>query len=136
MTISAATPYLIVGGKSERAIALYQAAFGAEVTRLQRFGDMNQDCPEAEKHRVMHAELAFGGATIMLSDGNAEMPPPGGVVRIALNLDDPDQAKKCFDVLAESGQAIHPLFDAPWGALFGVVQDELGVNWMFNCTKP
>jgi len=26
------------------------------------------------------------------------------------------------------------LFAAPWGALFGVVEDEFGISWMFNCT--
>jgi hypothetical protein len=28
-----------------------------------------------------------------------------------------------------------PLFDAPWGDLFGVVSDELGINWMFNSSR-
>ena len=135
MTISKATPYLIVGGQSERAIALYQAAFRAEVKSLQRFGDVNGSCPEAQKQRVMHAELTLGGATLMLSDGDGETPSPGAVVSIALNLDDPAQAHESFEVLAKSGKTIQPLFDAPWGALFGVVVDELGVSWMFNCAK-
>jgi uncharacterized glyoxalase superfamily protein PhnB len=25
--------------------------------------------------------------------------------------------------------------EAPWGALFGALQDRFGVNWMFNSAK-
>jgi uncharacterized glyoxalase superfamily protein PhnB len=37
-------------------------------------------------------------------------------------------------LLASSGAVIEPLFDAPWGALFGAVRDEFGIHWLFNCT--
>jgi PhnB protein len=48
---------------------------------------------------------------------------------------DPAECRRSFDALSASGKVIQPLFDSPWGSLFGVVQDELGVNWMFDCTK-
>ncbi|HEU4538811.1 MAG TPA: VOC family protein [Polyangiaceae bacterium] len=138
MTIQTATPYLILNGQAQRAIALYQRALGANPGALQRFGDVDGSCPEARKSFVMHAELRVGDAMLMLSDGPAEGPMPGaGAVSIALNIDDQAQARQSFEALAASGKVIQPLFDAPWGALFGVVADEFGVHWMFNCsTKP
>jgi hypothetical protein len=71
-------------------------------------------------------------------------PPPraegldrGRSISIALDLDDVEEARRCFDALSASGKVIQPLIAAPWGALFGVVHDELGISWMFNCaTKP
>ncbi len=137
MTIQSTTPYLILNGHAERALALYQEAFGAQVGALQRFGDANPSCAEALKNNVMHAELKLGNtALLMLSDGpGAGALPPTGLVSIALGLDAADEARRAFEHLARTGKVIQALIDAPWGALFGIVEDELGVHWMFNCEQ-
>ncbi|MFO7181490.1 MAG: VOC family protein [Pseudomonadota bacterium] len=136
MTLKTATPYLILGGRAEQAIALYREALGATVETLQRFGDVDGSCPEARRHHVMHAALRAGNALLLMSDGPGEGPPPSfGAVCVALDWDDADQARRSFDQLAATGHVVEPLFDAPWGALFGVVRDAFGVVWMFNASK-
>lgn len=135
MAIQTATPYLILGGRARKAIALYERALGARVEALMRFGDMDQSCPEAQRDMVMHCTLHIGSAVVMLSDGSGdEQPPARGRVSVALQLDDVTEARQAFDALAQSGTTIQPLFDSPWGTLFGVVADEFGVSWMFDCT--
>jgi|SRR6218665_533764 len=136
MTIKSATPYLILNGRVEQAIALYQRALGAKLKTLQRFGDVDQSCSAAMKSRVMHAALHVGDALLMMSDGpNDAAPPQTGSVSVALDFDDPEQARRCFDALATNGKLVQPLVDAPWGALFGVLCDEFGINWMFNSSS-
>lgn len=137
MTIQAATPYFILFGNVDRAIPLYERALGATVETLQRFGEVDESCPEAMRDKVMHAELRVGHAILMMSDGPGELPegaPEGaGNVCVAMAFDDEQQMRHSFDHLAEDGNVVEAIFPAPWGALFGVVQDELGVRWMFNC---
>ena len=134
MTIKAATPYLLLNGRAEQAIALYERCLGAKTETLQRFGDVHGSCPEAQKNRVMHAQLRIGNAILLMSDGSDDNgPKDSGNISIALDMDNPDQARQIFDALGASGRVIQPLIEAPWGALFGVVVDELGVSWMFNC---
>ncbi len=137
MSIRAATPYFLLNGRTEQAIALYQQALGARTETLQRFGDMPGGCPAALKNRVMHAELRVGGAVLMMSDGPQDTPqaPGGGNVSVALSFDDPAQLRRGFDALAATGKVIQPVIDAPWGGLFGVVQDEFGISWMVNSDK-
>ncbi|HWO09772.1 MAG TPA: VOC family protein [Polyangiaceae bacterium] len=138
MTIKSATPYLILNGKAQQAIELYRTALQANVEVLQRFGDMPGGCPEALKDRVMHAAIRVGSAVLMLSDGGPDGGPtaPGsGPVSVALDLDDEAQLRRIFDALAASGKVVQPVIDAPWGALFGAVNDAFGISWMFNCTK-
>jgi len=136
MTIKAATPYFILNGRTEQAIAFYQRALGAKVEAMQRFGDVDQSCPAAMKSRVMHAALRVGDAVLMMSDGSDDSTPPqSGNVNVALEFDDPDQARRCFDALATNGKVVQPLIDAPWGALFGALGDEFGINWMFNSAR-
>src|SRR5690606_6918994 len=74
VTIRTATPYLILNGHAERAIALYERALGAKKEAFQRFGDVDGSCPEAQKSHVMHAALRVGEALLMLSDGPGEGP--------------------------------------------------------------
>jgi PhnB protein len=137
MTIKAATPYLITNGKSERAIALYTKAFDAKVETIQRFGDVMGSCSEAQKSRVMHAVLRLGDAVVMMSDGPdaPDATPSLGPVCVALDLDDEPQARRSFDALAATGKTVEPLRQQPWGAVFGVVEDELGIRWMFHYAK-
>lgn len=139
MTIQTATPYLILNGKADRAIALYERALGAKTESLQRFGDADANCPAAKRDLVMHALLRFGETRIMLSDGAGEgegPAPSGGPVSVALALDDAAESKRVFEQLAEGGTVVQPLFESPWGSLFGVVVDPFGVSWMFDCSKP
>jgi PhnB protein len=136
MTIKAATPYFILNGRAEKAIAFYQRALGAKLEMVQRFGDVDQSCPAAMKSRVMHAALRVGDALVMMSDGPGEgAPPQSGSVNVALDFDDPEQARSCFDALAANGQVVQPLIDAPWGGMFGALADEFGINWMFNSAR-
>jgi len=137
MTIKTATPYLILSGKAEQAIVLYQRALGATVETKMRFGDMDPNCPAATKDKVMHALLRFGSATLMLSDGggdgSAPTPGVGNVnVEVALDISDADEARRCFDALGVQGKVTMPLSPAPWGALFGSLTDQFGIQWMFN----
>ncbi len=134
MTIRNATPYLILDGQAERAIALYQEALGAETESFQRFGAFDDSCPEAQKHLVMHAALRIGETQLMLSDGpgHVEM-PAGSRVQVALDFDDLDQMQASFDALAKDGSVIQAPFAAPWGAMFGALTDVFGVSWMITC---
>lgn len=137
MPIKTATPYLMLYGKANEAIAFYERALGAKVETLQRFGDaMGGNCPEAQRDWVMHAALRIDGATIFLSDGGPDAPPPpGGRVVVALDVEGAARARESFEALAAGGKVIEPLFDAPWGSLFGALQDRYGIGWMFDSTK-
>ena len=136
MSIRAATPYLILGGKARQAIDLYSRALGAKTESLQRFGDVDQSCPEARRDNVMHAALRVGDALLMLSDGPEEGSAAGpGPVSVALDFDDDTELRRVFDGLAETGKPVMPVFNAPWAALFGVVEDQFGVSWMLNCSN-
>jgi PhnB protein len=136
MTITTATPYLIVNGRARRALALYEHALGATTESLQRYVDIDRACPEEMRELVMHAVIRFGHTRLMLSDGSGPAPvPTGGSVSVALEFDDAEQMHRSFAALAETGTIVQDIFRAPWDALFGIVTDELGVTWMCNCAQ-
>lgn len=138
MTKTYITPYLLLMGRAEEAIAFYVEALDAKVEAKQRFGDVDKSCAEAARNNIMHAELRVGDAQLMLSDGPGKqgdevpMVAPTAGIAIAIAISNKDETRKRFDALARGGKVVEPLFDAPWGALFGVVEDRFGVRWMCN----
>jgi PhnB protein len=136
MTIQSATPYFILNGRARQAIEFYLKALGATLEVRQTFGDVDGSCPEARRDLVMHAELRFGKTRVMLSDGPGEGPAAKeGAVSVALDFDDAGEQRRVFDALAVGGNIFENIFEAPWGALFGVVTDKYGITWMVNCLK-
>lgn len=138
MSIKKLNPYLNFDGKAEQAIAFYQGALGAKISgTVMRFGDGPAEAgpvaPE-NKNRVMHASLEIGGGTIMLSDTMPGMPTMAGSnTHVMLDFEDDADAARKFDALAAGGRVGMPFQDAFWGAKFGMLVDQFGISWMFNC---
>jgi PhnB protein len=42
---------------------------------------------------------------------------------------------RLFNALAKGGQITMPLNDMFWGAYFGMLTDQFGVQWMVNCDQ-
>lgn len=95
-----------------------------------------EHAPE-DKSKIMHAELAAGAMVIMGADSNRiEAGQSKDKVHLSLSFESAEQQEKAFQVLAEGGQVTMPLQDTFWGARFGMLVDQFGINWMFNYDKP
>ena len=135
MAIKKLNPYLNFDGNAAKAIALYEKVLGAKTEGLQKFGEMANGKTEY-KDRIMHAALHIGGGVIMISDGMPGKPPTvGNNVHITLEFDDEADMAKKFDGLASGGTIAMPLQNTFWGAKFGMLTDQFGIPWMFNCPK-
>lgn len=116
------TPYLIVGDAA-RAIAFYQAAFGAE--EVVRMADPSG--------KVGHAELQIGSSRIMLADEFPEMGAKGpktiggSPVGLCLYLDDCDAV--FARAVAAGAEIERPLKDQFYGDRSGTVRDPFGHQW-------
>ncbi len=125
MSVQQVFVYLCVRDAS-RAMAFYSAAFGA--SEKMRLTEPNG--------RVGHAELDFGGTTVMLSDEFPEIgvrAPEAGTpvaVSIHLHVDDADA------VIARAVTAGASLERAPkdqfYGERSGVVRDPFGHRWLIG----
>jgi uncharacterized glyoxalase superfamily protein PhnB len=106
-----------------RAIDYYAEAFGAEEKyRLVEPGG-----------RVGHAELSFGGTTIMLSDEFPEMDIRGPAsiggtsVSIHLHVDDADAVLE--SAAKAGGEIVRLAQDHFYGERSGIVRDPFGHEW-------
>jgi PhnB protein len=131
--------YLSFNGNAGEAIDLYQHALGAKVQNLMRFSDATSDEPISEdlQHKIMHAVLAIGNSTLMISDTiHEDLSHGDGGVSLSINCDDVASMESMFAKLADKGIVNMPLEDTFWGARFGILQDTFGITWMFNYDYP
>lgn len=47
--------------------------------------------------------------------------------------DEVDEAIRLYHALSDSGTVVVPLDKTFWGAMFGVIKDKFGIQWMVNC---
>lgn len=56
-----------------------------------------------------------------------------GRISLALGTTDQNEAKRIFESLGKDGKIEMPLEKTFWGALFGMLTDKYGIDWMVNC---
>jgi PhnB protein len=134
------TAYLTFDGDAEEAFSYYRSVLGGELTSLHRFGDspFGAQLPDADKRKLMHVTLESPHGTIRGNDHLEMMGPltPGNTMALSLHPRSEEAARELFEGLSADGMVTVPLDNAPWGALFGMLNDRFGVRWLVNFEHP
>lgn len=130
------TPYLTFDGNCAEAFRFYATALSGDLVMLQTHGESPaaEHVPPEWHDRIMHARLVIGEAVLMGSDtqpGTHARPTAG--FSVSLQLEDPDEAERIFDALAEGGTIQMPIAESFWARRFGMLTDQFGIPWMINC---
>ena len=129
-------PYLfITGGKCEEALNFYKGVFGGEVGEVMRWKEApaEMSMPAELGNRVMHATFKSAAVKFMASDAQPTTQYGDDPFSLDQTKDAKRQAKRLFDTLSQGGKVEVPLEKAFWGALFGMLTDKYGIDWMVNC---
>jgi PhnB protein len=129
------TTYITFDGNCRQAMTFYKQCLATEL-ELNPFPDANNQPSSDPAAKIMHAQLLRGGAPIVMASDH--MPQagslrPGNNFSVAIDCDSLDEADRVFAALSRDGEIRMPLTDAPWGARFGMLTDQFGIQWMVNC---
>ena len=129
--------YLTFDGNCRQAMKFYEKCLKAEL-HMMPFAEMpGEKIPAEAKERIMHARLSKGKATLMASDTMPGMAfKTGNNFSVSVNCESKKEADEFFTALKEGGKATMPLQETFWGAYFGMLTDQFGINWMFNFDMP
>ena len=129
--------YLMFEGNCRDAMQFYSKCLEAKLD-LMTFAEARAfDYPAAAKDRVIHAKLTRGTVFLMASDTMPGMPCQQGTnFSVSIDCESAEEIERLFSALGEKGTVTMPLSDAFWGARFGMLTDQFGINWMFNWEKP
>lgn len=127
-------PYLTLFGNCKEALNFYKQCLDGKIVNLMPFEGSPFEVPEDYKNKVMHAEFKADGIMFMASDGMPDQSPvERSNIALSLNFSDLVEQEKVFNALAEGGTVTMALEDTFWGAKFGMLTDQFGIEWMLNC---
>jgi PhnB protein len=86
----------------------------------------------------MHSQLQRGGAPFLMASDTHQPGTlsPGNNFSIAIEAESAEEGDRLFASLSRGGEVRQPLVEAPWGARFGMLTDQFGIQWMFNVPIP
>ena len=128
------TPNFNFAGQCEKAVALYQQAFGARLACLMRYAEATWDAQyaswsDAQKNMVYHAELFIGDQRIMLADHMDLAFEPGVSLSLVVTLDTKEDVLRAFEVISEGGTVMYPPHSTPYSTCTTNVIDRFGFRW-------
>ncbi|WP_413670169.1 VOC family protein [Mucilaginibacter sp. Mucisp86] len=131
--------YLTFDGLCEEAFAVYKATFGGEFTQLSRFNTIPPSegyvVSQSDQHKILHIALPIGNTVLMGCDAGDEYGDSlvqGNNFAVSVSTNSKAEAQTIFDKLSQYGQVSQPLADTFWGAYFGAVIDQFGINWRIS----
>ncbi|WP_131539827.1 VOC family protein [Pedobacter nototheniae] len=133
--------YLTFDGTCEEAFNFYKSIFGGEFGHLSRFSQMPQNLifqvEESQRNHILYISLPIGNSCLMGCDVSAGSGSLilGNNFSVSVSADSRNEADRVFNGFAQFGQISTPLTDKFWGAYFGMVVDQFGINWMISFEK-
>ena len=125
--------YLSFKGNCQKALDYYQSIFGGKIVNRQDYSDEKIDIPEHYRNKLQHAELKGDGFHIMAYDASPDTPITDGTnIQMSIDLENEEKAKNVFHDLANQGKIQTEFQKTNWGAHYGRVTDQFGINWMIN----
>jgi PhnB protein len=123
-------------GKCKEAMNFYKDCVGGELEFMTtKDTPMAKDMPGDKQDLVMHSTLKKDDWMLIGSDMMREKAVIGDSVGISLECESENEIRSIFAKLSAGGEVFMPVEDTFWGALFGVVTDKYGVEWMLNFQK-
>jgi PhnB protein len=132
-------PYLMFNGQCEAAFKFYEQCLGGKIEAMMTYAEAppessmdNQMSPEL-LNRIMHVHLTIGDQELMGSDSPSKQYDQPQGFSVSIQLNDPVEAERIFQTLAENGTIQMPLQKTFWANRFGMLVDQFGTPWMINC---
>lgn len=131
-------PYLNFAGNTEDAFNFYKSVFGGEFVMIMRFKDVGgmDQLPPADLEKIMHIALPIGNGTILMGTDALESMGQklnvGDNFSLAIGTDSTEEADKIYAALSAGGNPSSPMKKEFWGAYFGMLTDQFGIQWMVN----
>lgn len=114
----------------------YKDIFGGELMFMTLGSTpMAQDTPADKHDLIMHSTLKKGSWVLIGSDMMRDKAVIGDNVGVSIECENETELRTIFEKLAQGGDVFMAPEDAFWGAVFAMVTDRYGVEWMLNAPK-
>jgi PhnB protein len=130
-------PYLHFNdGRCREAMEFYRGVFGGTI-ELQTVAEspMANEMAKDKQGLIMHAALTSGDVFFMAADMMRDKAVVGDSVSIAVHCSSEKELNEHFAKLKEGGDVFMAPESVPWGAIYAMVTDKYGIEWLLNFQK-
>ena len=130
-------PYLTFNGQCEAAFKFYEQCLGGKIVAMMPHAGTpaEEHVPAEWRNKIIHARLIVGDDVLMGSDAPPDRYEASKGFSVTLGFDNPAEAERVFNALAEKGTVQMPIQETFWAVRFGMLVDRFGIPWMINCEK-
>jgi PhnB protein len=130
-------PHISFGGQCEAAFHFYERCLGGKIVTMLTWGNspMATEVPPEWHEKICHATLTVGASELAGADAPPEQYERLRGFQVLLGIDDPVDAERIFQALAQNGTVQMPMQKTFWATRFGVLIDQFGVPWEINCEQ-
>jgi PhnB protein len=130
-----ANAYLNFDGRCEAAFKFYESCFGGKIVSMATFesAGVADQLPSEWRGKIMHAHMVIGSQVLMGADAPPDRYHKPEGFSMSIHPEQPADAERVFNALADKGSVHMPLQQTPWAVRFGMVVDQFGIPWMINC---
>ena len=130
-------PYLTFNGQCEAAFKFYEQCLGGKIVAMMPHAGTpaEEHVPAEWRNKIIHARLIVGDDVLMGSDAPPDRYEASKGFSVTLGVDNPAEAERVFNALAEKGTVQMPIQETFWAVRFGMLVDRFGIPWMINCEK-
>jgi len=128
-------PCLSFNGQCKSAFQFYQQCFNGNIQTMMTWGEspMADQVPSEWQDRIIHTTLIVGDGALLGSDAPPDRYEEPKGFSVTVQIDDPAEADRVFNALAENGTVQMPIQKTFWATRFGMCVDRFGIPWMVNC---
>ncbi|MEL6228818.1 MAG: VOC family protein [Cyanobacteria bacterium J06627_3] len=131
------SPYLSFDGCCETAFKFYEQCLGGKIEAMMPYkgSPMETEVSMEWANKVMHGEFKVGEFVVMGSDCMPGKHEKAKGTALMIGIEDPAEAERVFNALAENGVVTMPIQETFWAEKFGMLEDQFGIPWMINCDR-
>jgi PhnB protein len=134
-------PHLTFSGQGEAAFKFYEQSLGGKIVAMVPHAGSRAEAhtPVEWRDKILHAQLIVGDGVLMGSDVPPDRYEASKGFSVTLGVNNPAEAERIFNALAEKGTVQMPLQQTFWAVRFGMLVDRFRIPWMIkrlNAFRP
>jgi PhnB protein len=117
------------------ALKCYEECFGGKIISAQTYKEFGYPVEnEADVNKIIHSVFQLNKHfTLLACDDLQETKNlPINGISLTINFDDAKEQEDVYNKLAKYSTIVTPLQQSQWGAMFAILQDKFGIEWLLH----